>query len=95
VLAATRDAGLKGICLAPWCALWGVGGCARRFWRLRPGRKLFEFSADGVQIHVCKRKDQAQKEQVFSWVFEALEAVLFDAQATHAGTQVEGPASLT
>jgi hypothetical protein len=34
----------------------------------------------------CKRKDQAQKEQGFPWVFEALEAVLFDAQAKQAGT---------
>jgi len=55
-------------------------------------RKLFEFSADGVQIYVCKLKDEAQKEQGFAWVFEAPEAVLFDTQGKEAGTHFKGPA---
>lgn len=43
-------------------------------------QKWFEFRADGVQIYVCKLKDEAQKTQSFAWVFAAPEAVLFDAQ---------------
>src|SRR5271157_3358451 len=31
-------------------------------------QKLFEFRADGVQIYVCKPKDETQKEQDFAWV---------------------------
>jgi Protein of unknown function (DUF3455) len=54
-------------------------------------RKLFEFSAAGVQIYVCKQTDQAQKEQGFAWVFDAPEAVLFDAQGKQAGTHFKGP----
>ena len=55
-------------------------------------RKLFEFRADGVQIYVCKRKDEALKEQNFAWVFDAPEAVLFNADGTQAGTHFKGPA---
>jgi hypothetical protein len=54
-------------------------------------RKLFEFSADGVQIYVCKSKDEAQKEPAFAWVFEAPQAVLFDGQGKQAGTHFKGP----
>ena len=57
-----------------------------------PGeRKLFEFSADGVQIYVCKPKDEAHKEQGLAWVFEAPDAVLFDADGKQAGTHAKGP----
>ena len=55
-------------------------------------RKLFEFRADGVQIYVCKRKDEALKEQNFAWVFDAPEAVLFNADGKQAGTHFKGPA---
>ena len=54
-------------------------------------RKLFEFYADGVQIYVCKPKDEAQKEQIFAWVFDAPEAVLFNADGKQAGTHFKGP----
>jgi hypothetical protein len=54
-------------------------------------RKLFEFSADGVQIYVCGPKDEAHKEQGFAWVFDAPEAVLFDAAGKQAGTHFKGP----
>lgn len=54
-------------------------------------RKLLEFSASGVQIYVCNRKDQAQDEQAFGWVFDAPDAVLFDAQGKQAGTHFRGP----
>ena len=57
-----------------------------------PGaRKLFEFSADGVQIYVCKPKDEAEKAQGYAWIFEAPEAVLFDADGKQAGTHSKGP----
>jgi len=55
-------------------------------------RKLFEYSADGVQIYVCKPKDEAQKERSFAWVFDAPEAVLFNADGKQAGTHFKGPA---
>ena len=55
-------------------------------------RKLFEFRADGVQIYVCKRKDEALKEQNFAWVFDAPEAVLFNADGKQAGTHFKGSA---
>ena len=55
-------------------------------------RKLFEFRADGVQIYVCKPKDEALKEQNFAWVFDAPEAVLFNADGKQAGTHFKGPA---
>lgn len=54
-------------------------------------RKLFEFSADGVQIYKCKLKDEAHQEQGFEWVFEAPDAVLFDADGKKAGTHGKGP----
>jgi hypothetical protein len=54
-------------------------------------RKLFEYSADGVQIYVCKPKDEAQKERSFAWVFDAPEAVLFNADGKQAGTHFKGP----
>jgi hypothetical protein len=53
-------------------------------------RKLFEFSADGVQIYVCG--PEAGKEQGFAWSFEAPEAVLFNADGKQAGTHFKGPA---
>lgn len=49
-------------------------------------RKLFEFFARGVQVYVCKQKDEA-----FSWVFEAPEAVLYDAQGKEVGVHAKGP----
>jgi len=55
-------------------------------------RKLFEFRADGVQIYVCKPKDEALKDQNFAWVFDAPEAVLFNADGKQAGTHFKGPA---
>jgi hypothetical protein len=55
-------------------------------------RQLFEFRADGVQIYVRKPKDEAQKERNFAWVFDAPEAVLFNADGTQAGTHFKGPA---
>lgn len=54
-------------------------------------RKLFEFSADGVQIYTCKPKDEGQKNAAFAWVFEAPEAVLFDEQGKAAGMHSKGP----
>lgn len=53
--------------------------------------ELFEFGADGVQIYVCKPKAEANKEPGFAWVFEAPEAVLFDADGKQAGTHAKGP----
>jgi hypothetical protein len=50
-------------------------------------RKLFEFSAAGVQIYLCKPKDQD-----LAFVFDAPEAVLFDADGKQAGTHFQGPA---
>jgi hypothetical protein len=58
-----------------------------------PGaRKLFEFSADGVQIYVCKMRDEAHLAQGFAFVFDGPEAVLFDADGKQAGTHAKGPA---
>jgi len=55
-------------------------------------RKLFEFSADGVQIYVCKPKDvEAHKEQGLAWVFDAPDAVLFDADGKQEGKHAKGP----
>jgi len=55
-------------------------------------RKLFEFSADGVQIYVCKPKDvEAHEEQGLAWVFDAPDAVLFDADGKQAGKHAKGP----
>lgn len=54
-------------------------------------RKLFEFHADGVQIYVCKPKDEAQKEQNFAWVFDAPDAVLFNADGKQTGAHFKGP----
>jgi hypothetical protein len=41
---------------------------------------------------VCKPKDEALKEQNFAWVFDAPEAVLFNADGKQAGTHFKGPA---
>jgi hypothetical protein len=58
-----------------------------------PGtKKLFEFSADGVQIYTCKMKDEAQLAQGFVYAFDGPEAVLFDAAGKLAGTHAKGPA---
>jgi hypothetical protein len=54
-------------------------------------RKLFEFSADGVQIYVCKPNGEAQKALGYAWVFDAPEAVLFAADGKQAGTHFKGP----
>ena len=68
---------------------------ARRSFGLRDGaalappagaRKLFEFSADGVQIYICEPKDQG-----LARVFDAPDAVLFDADGKRAGTHAKGP----
>lgn len=57
-----------------------------------PGmRKLFEFGADGVQIYICKMKDEAHLAQGFAWAFEGPDAVLFDAEGKQAGTHANGP----
>ena len=54
-------------------------------------RKLFEFSAAGVQIYVCKPQDPARNERGLAWVFDAPDAVLFDAHGKQAGTHFKGP----
>lgn len=73
------------------CALSG-GAIAQEALAPPPGaRKLFEFSADGVQIYVCKPKDAAETAQGYAWIFEAPEAVLFDADGKQAGTHSKGP----
>ena len=57
-----------------------------------PGvRKLFEFSADGMQIYRCWLDEQTGKPPAFGWVFEAPDATLFDAQQQVAGTHFQGP----
>ena len=55
-------------------------------------RKLFEFGADGVQIYICKMKDEAHLAQGFAYAFDGPEAVLFDADGKLAGTHAKGPA---
>jgi Protein of unknown function (DUF3455) len=47
---------------------------------------LFEFSAAGVQIYLCRPKDQG-----LAWEFDAPDAVLFDAQGKQAGAHFKGP----
>jgi hypothetical protein len=54
-------------------------------------RKLFELSARGVQVYVCKEKSQAQNDKAFAWAFEAPEAALYDEQGKEAGTHSKGP----
>ena len=49
-------------------------------------RELFEFSARGVQIYICKGEDKT-----FGWAFDAPEAALYDADGKEAGTHSKGP----
>lgn len=47
---------------------------------------LLELSADGVQIYRCETRDGAP-----AWVFQAPDAVLFDATGRQVGTHGAGP----
>jgi hypothetical protein len=75
-----------------------LGGLASHAWAEQPlapppeTKKLFELSADGVQIYTCKMKDEAHLAQGFVYAFDGPEAVLFDATGKLAGTHGKGPA---
>ena len=49
-------------------------------------RLLFALGADGVQIYACQARDGGH-----AWVFQAPEAMLFDASGRQVGTHGAGP----